>query len=85
MKETDEALYSRYLETDDDGDLEILLARHREGLLLFLLGFVRNPEGRAAGDLNTALNPDRNTAGCQKNIMNPDAKPTKQDAQEERV
>ena len=44
MNETDEALYSRYLETDDDGDLEILLARHREGLLLFLLGFVRNPE-----------------------------------------
>ena len=44
MLETDETLYSRYLETDDDGILEILLARHREGLLLFLLGFVRNPE-----------------------------------------
>ena len=44
MNETDEVLYSRYLETDDDGDLAILLARHREGLLLFLLGFIHNPE-----------------------------------------
>ena len=42
--ETDEQIYLRYTETDDDADLEALLTRHREGLLLFLLGFVRNAE-----------------------------------------
>ena len=42
--ETDEEVYLRYMTTDDDADLETLLTRHREGLLLFLLGFVRNAE-----------------------------------------
>ena len=42
--ETDEEIYIRYMTTDDDADLEALLIRHREGLLLFLLGFVRNAE-----------------------------------------
>ena len=42
--ETDEEIYLRYMTTDDDADLEALLQRHREGLLLFLLGFVRNAE-----------------------------------------
>ena len=42
--ETDEQIYLRYTETDDDADLEALLVRYREGLLLFLLGFVRNAE-----------------------------------------
>ncbi len=42
--ETDEEIYLRYMTTDDDADLEALLIRHREGLLLFLLGFVRNAE-----------------------------------------
>ena len=42
--ETDEAIYLRYVQTDDEADLEALLIRHREGLLLFLLGFVRSEE-----------------------------------------
>ena len=42
--ETDEEIYLRYLMKDEDRDLETLLARHRNGLLLFLLGFVRNQE-----------------------------------------
>ena len=42
--ETDEQIYLHYTETDDDADLKALLTRHREGLLLFLLGFVRNAE-----------------------------------------
>ena len=44
MTETDEELYLRYVTEDDDADLEALLVRHRDGLLLFLLGFVRNAE-----------------------------------------
>lgn len=40
--ETDEDIYLRYRSNDDDADLEILLDRHKEGLFLFLLGFVRN-------------------------------------------
>jgi len=42
--ETDEEVYLRYRISDDDADLETLLIRHRERLLLFLLGFVRNVE-----------------------------------------
>ncbi len=42
--ETDEKIYLRYAAEDDDADLEALLIRHRDGLLLFLLGFVRNAE-----------------------------------------
>ena len=44
MSETDEAIYQRYRAAENDADLETLLLRHREGLLLFLLGFVRNTE-----------------------------------------
>ena len=42
--ETDEEIYLRYIESDDDADLEALLIRHREGLFLFLLGYVHNEE-----------------------------------------
>ncbi len=42
--ETDEEIYLRYLAKEDDQDLETLLVRHREGLLLFLMGSVHNPE-----------------------------------------
>ena len=42
MKETDEAIYRRYLHTRGEEDLHILFDRHREGLTLFLLGYVRN-------------------------------------------
>lgn len=41
---TDEEIYLRYASEEDDADLEALLIRHRDGLLLFLLGFVRNAE-----------------------------------------
>ena len=40
MSDTDEALYRRYRAEDNDADLEALLARHRDGLLLFLF-FIR--------------------------------------------
>lgn len=42
--ETDGEIYPHYMMTDDDADLEALLLRHREGLFLFLLGFVRSAE-----------------------------------------
>ncbi len=42
--ETDEKIYLRYIESDDDVDLEALLVRHREGLFLFLLGYVHSEE-----------------------------------------
>ena len=42
--ETDEEIYLRYRANDDDADLETLLIRHRDGLLLLLFGFVRNTE-----------------------------------------
>ena len=41
--ETDEEIYPRYRLSDDDADLETLLTRHREGLLLFMLGFIPSP------------------------------------------
>lgn len=44
MSETDEALYRRYLAEDNDADLEALLVRHRDGLLLFLFSFVHSNE-----------------------------------------
>ena len=44
MSETDEALYRRYRAEDNDADLEALLSRHRDGLLLFLFSFVRSAE-----------------------------------------
>ena len=44
MSDTDEALYRRSRAEDNDADLEALLARHRDGLLLFLFSFVRSNE-----------------------------------------
>lgn len=44
MEQTDEALYEAYLRRGDNEALRCLLDRHREGLTLFLFGFVRNAE-----------------------------------------
>lgn len=44
MDRTDEALYQSYLKKGDQEALRCLLERHREGLTLFLFGFVRNAE-----------------------------------------
>ena len=43
MGETDERVYQRYLAGEEDA-LRVLLERHREGLTLFLLSYVRNME-----------------------------------------
>ena len=42
--ESDEVVYSRFLEKQNENDLRILLERHRESLILFLHGFVHNME-----------------------------------------
>lgn len=42
--EKDEIVYRRFLADRSEGDLRILLERHRESLLLFLLGYVGNEE-----------------------------------------
>lgn len=42
--ENDELIYSRYLNQKNENDLRILLERHREGLVLFLLGYVQSEE-----------------------------------------
>lgn len=44
MDEKDESIYLRYIEKEDDKDLETLLTRHRDGLFIFLMGFVKNEE-----------------------------------------
>lgn len=44
MQETDEFLYRRFLQFQDDGDLRVLFERHRDSLFLFLRGFVRRDE-----------------------------------------
>ena len=44
MHETDELIYSRYLAEHSDDDFRILLERHRESLMLFLMSFVHNME-----------------------------------------
>ena len=44
MFETDEVIYSRYLAEHDEKDFRILLERYREGLTLFLMGYVHNME-----------------------------------------
>lgn len=44
MERTDETLYQAYLKKGDQDALRCLLERHREGLTLFLFGFVRNAE-----------------------------------------
>jgi len=42
MYETDEQLYSRFLEREDSRDLASLLERHGESLTLFLYGYVHS-------------------------------------------
>lgn len=42
MRETDEAIYSRFLESRDEGELRALLERHGERLTLFLYGMVHD-------------------------------------------
>ena len=42
MGETDEAIYRRFLESRDEGDLRALLEKHGERLTLFLYGMVRD-------------------------------------------
>lgn len=42
MDLSDEALYEQYLKRGDNEALRCLLERHREGLTLFLFGFVRS-------------------------------------------
>ena len=42
MEMSDEALYEQYLKHGDNDALRCLLERHREGLTLFLFGYVRN-------------------------------------------
>ena len=44
MRETDEQLYSRLLSERDENALRILLERYREGLTLFLYGYVHSME-----------------------------------------
>lgn len=39
---SDEDIYKRFLEQRNNEDFRILLERHREGLLLFLMSFVHN-------------------------------------------
>ena len=42
--EKDELIYRRFLTSGKENDLRILLERHREGLVLFLMGYVGNEE-----------------------------------------
>ena len=44
MHETDEQLYSRFLAKRDEDAFRILLERHRESLMIFLMSFVHNME-----------------------------------------
>lgn len=44
MDEKDEVIYLRYIEKEDDKDLETLLIRYRDGLFIFLMSFVKNEE-----------------------------------------
>ena len=44
MRETDEVIYHRSLKERNENDLRTLLERHRESLILFLFGYVRNAE-----------------------------------------
>ncbi len=43
-RETDEAIYARYLEKGNSEDLRVLLERYRESFTLFLFGYVHNME-----------------------------------------
>lgn len=42
--ETDELIYSRYLLAHNEDDFRILLERHKDSLVLFLMEFVHNAE-----------------------------------------
>ena len=44
MRETDEAIYRRFLAEHREDDFRVLLERHREGLVLFLYGYVHSME-----------------------------------------
>ena len=44
MTETDEAIYRRFLAEHQEDDFRVLLERHREGLVLFLYGYVHSME-----------------------------------------
>lgn len=44
MCDTDEEVYLRYIAKEKEEDLETLLIRYRDGLFIFLLGFVKNEE-----------------------------------------
>ncbi len=44
MTETDEILYRRFLTEKNEEDFRILLERYKESLMLFLNGYVHNPE-----------------------------------------
>ena len=53
MAETDEAIYCRFLKSRDEDALRLLFDRHRESLILFLHGFVRNMEDAEDLMMNT--------------------------------
>ena len=53
MGETDEAVYCRFLKTHDEDALRLLFDRHKESLILFLHGFVRNMEDAEDLMMNT--------------------------------
>lgn len=42
MVETDELVYNRYLTSHNENDIRILLERHKDSLVLFLMGFVHD-------------------------------------------
>jgi len=44
MIETDELIYRRFLAEHNEEDFRVLLERHREGLVLFLYGYVHSME-----------------------------------------
>lgn len=44
MYEADEAIYRRFLKRHNEDDLRLLFDRHRESLILFLMGYVRQEE-----------------------------------------
>ena len=44
MRETDEAIYRRFLAEHNEEDFRVLLERHKESLMLFLFSFVHNME-----------------------------------------
>ena len=44
MMEIDEAIYRRFLAEHNEEDFRVLLERHREGMVLFLYGYVHSME-----------------------------------------